>query len=104
MIDHSMIQQSCLLPNISDKFFSLFSSSAAHLKSKKHHYHVRKKRKSDPACDQSHVTAAHPVCGAETAERLSSDSCVTVAPGIRETSQESSHDTTKTHKEVPVTL
>ncbi|XP_044027277.1 tRNA dimethylallyltransferase isoform X2 [Siniperca chuatsi] len=75
----------------------------AHLKSKKHHYHVRKKRKSDPACDQSEVTTAPPASAAEIAESLSKDSCATVAPGCSETSQESSQDTRTTHKEVPVT-
>ncbi|KAM9340361.1 tRNA dimethylallyltransferase [Symphorus nematophorus] len=77
----------------------------AHLKSKKHHYHVRKKRKSDPACDQSQVTAAAPpASAAETAEGLSKDSCATVAPGCGETSEQSSQDTRKTHKELPVAI
>ncbi|XP_039978675.1 tRNA dimethylallyltransferase isoform X3 [Xiphias gladius] len=73
----------------------------AHLKSKKHHYHVRKKRKSDPASDQSQCTAAAPASAGET---LSKDACAPVAPGSSETSQESSQDTRKTHKEVPVTF
>ncbi|XP_073319271.1 tRNA dimethylallyltransferase isoform X2 [Pagrus major] len=76
----------------------------AHLKSKKHHYHVRKKLKSDPACDQTQVTAAPPASAAETEESLSEDSCATVASGCGETSLESSQDTRTTHKEVPVTL
>ncbi|XP_040908785.1 tRNA dimethylallyltransferase isoform X2 [Toxotes jaculatrix] len=68
----------------------------AHLKSKKHHYHVRKKRKSDPAPDQSQCTAAAPASAGET---LSKDTCAPVAPGCSETSQESSQDTRTTHKE-----
>ncbi|CAJ1083742.1 tRNA dimethylallyltransferase [Xyrichtys novacula] len=47
---------------------------AAHLKSKKHHYHVRKKRKSDPPSDQSHVTPAPSDCTAETSKSPSKDS------------------------------
>nr|XP_061808457.1 tRNA dimethylallyltransferase [Nerophis lumbriciformis] len=40
---------------------------AAHLKSKKHHFHVRKKLKSDTASDdQSHCTATPPAPDAET--------------------------------------
>ncbi|KAG7245159.1 hypothetical protein INR49_023725 [Caranx melampygus] len=67
----------------------------AHLKSKKHHYHVRKKRKSDLTCDKSQSTAAAP---ASTGETLSKDtSCAPVAPGCSENSQ----DTRTTHKEVP---
>ncbi|XP_074469973.1 tRNA dimethylallyltransferase [Sebastes fasciatus] len=73
----------------------------AHLKSKKHHYHVRKKRKSDPACDQSQVSAAAPVSAVES---VSKDSRATVASGCTETSQESSPDARTTHKEVPVTF
>lgn len=76
---------------------------AAHLKSKKHHYHVRKRMKSDPACDQPQVPAAPPASAAETAESLSEDSCATVASGCGETSLESSQDTRTTHKEA-VTL
>uniref|UniRef100_A0A671UIT7 tRNA dimethylallyltransferase n=1 Tax=Sparus aurata TaxID=8175 RepID=A0A671UIT7_SPAAU len=75
----------------------------AHLKSKKHHYHVRKRMKSDPACDQPQVPAAPPASAAETAESLSEDSCATVASGCGETSLESSQDTRTTHKEA-VTL
>ncbi|XP_038580645.1 tRNA dimethylallyltransferase isoform X2 [Micropterus salmoides] len=74
----------------------------AHLKSKKHHYHVRKKRKSEPVCDQSQVTTAPPPSAAEIAESLSKDSGATVASGCSETSQESSQDTRRTHEEVPV--
>lgn len=75
-----------------------FSPSAAHLKSKKHHYHVRKKRKSDLTCDESQSAAAAP---AFTGETLSEDtSCAPVAPGCSENSQ----DTRTTHKEVPVTF
>lgn len=76
---------------------------AAHLKSKKHHYHVRKRMKSDPACDQPQVPAAPPASAVETAESLSEDSCATVASGCGETSLESSQDTRTTHKEA-VTL
>ncbi|XP_035537865.1 tRNA dimethylallyltransferase-like [Morone saxatilis] len=76
----------------------------AHLKSKKHHYHVRKKQKSDPACDQSQVTTAPPASEAEIEENLSKDSCAAVAPGCSETSLESSQDTRTTHKKVPVTF
>ncbi|XP_031710173.1 tRNA dimethylallyltransferase isoform X2 [Anarrhichthys ocellatus] len=76
----------------------------AHLKSKKHHYHVRKKRKSDPAGDQSQVTAAPPASAAGIVENVSKDSCAPVAPGCTETSQESSQDVRTSHKEVPVTF
>ncbi|XP_051245423.1 tRNA dimethylallyltransferase isoform X2 [Dicentrarchus labrax] len=76
----------------------------AHLKSKKHHYNVRKKRKSDPACDQSQVTTAPPASAAVIEENLSKDSCAAVAPGCSETSLESSPDTRTTHKKVPVTF
>lgn len=56
----------------------------AHLKSKKHHYHVRKKRKSEsPACDRSPATAAPPTSGVE--ENVLRDSCATVAPGDTDT-------------------
>uniref|UniRef100_A0A3B4EU45 Zinc finger double-stranded RNA binding domain-containing protein n=1 Tax=Pundamilia nyererei TaxID=303518 RepID=A0A3B4EU45_9CICH len=68
----------------------------AHLKSKKHHYHVRKKRKCDPSCDQSQRTSAPSDSAAET---LLKDSCDTVAPGSGD--QDSSGTT---HEEVPVTL
>ncbi|XP_008285846.1 tRNA dimethylallyltransferase isoform X2 [Stegastes partitus] len=73
----------------------------AHLKSKKHHYHVRKKRKLDPAGDRSLSAGAPPVSAGET---LSEDSGATVAPGCTEASQDSSKDTRTTHKEVPVTF
>ncbi|XP_076610491.1 tRNA dimethylallyltransferase isoform X2 [Chaetodon auriga] len=76
----------------------------AHLKSKKHHYHVRKKRKPDPACDQCQVTTAPPASAADAVESLSKDSCDTVAPGCAETSQDSSQDIMTTHKEVAVTF
>ncbi|XP_029299368.1 tRNA dimethylallyltransferase isoform X2 [Cottoperca gobio] len=99
-----------------------------HLKSKKHHHHVRKKRKLDPACDQFQIPSAPPAsappasappasappasappvsappASAPPAESVSEDSCATVAPGCTETSQESSQDTGTTHKEIPVTL
>ncbi|XP_063324329.1 tRNA dimethylallyltransferase [Pelmatolapia mariae] len=71
----------------------------AHLKSKKHHYHVRKKRKCDPSCDQSQRTSAPSDSAAET---LSKDSCDTVAPGSGDQTSQDSSGTT--HKEVPVTL
>ncbi|XP_041822913.1 tRNA dimethylallyltransferase isoform X2 [Melanotaenia boesemani] len=70
----------------------------AHLKSKKHHYHVRKKRKSDPGCD---LPSSPPVSVGETPSEVS---CAAVALGCSETSQDSSKDTRTTHKEVPVTL
>ncbi|XP_019130946.1 tRNA dimethylallyltransferase isoform X2 [Larimichthys crocea] len=79
----------------------------AHLKSKKHRYHVKKKRKSDPSCDQSQVTTTTPSASAaaEIVESLSKDSCAAVvAPGCGETSQESSQDTRTANKEVPVTF
>lgn len=82
----------------------LFYLPAAHLRSKKHHYHVRKKRKLDPACDQSQVPPAPPASAAGIVESVSEDSCGTVAPGCTETSQESSQDTRTTDKEVPVTV
>ncbi|XP_069032064.1 tRNA dimethylallyltransferase [Embiotoca jacksoni] len=73
----------------------------AHLKSKKHHYHVRKKRKSDPTCDQPHSSPAPPVPAGET---LSEDSCAAVAPGCSQTSQDSCKDARTTREEVPVTF
>ncbi|XP_062266600.1 tRNA dimethylallyltransferase isoform X1 [Platichthys flesus] len=69
----------------------------AHLKSKKHHYHVRKKRKTDPACG-SQAPADAPVSAAETPPEDA------VAPGSAEAFQESSQDASTTHEEVPVTL
>ncbi|KAM3595812.1 uncharacterized protein V6R79_003242 [Siganus canaliculatus] len=76
----------------------------AHLKSKKHHYHVRKRQKSDPACDPPQVNnAAPPAAAAELSGTLSTDSCTAVTPGCGEVSQEFSQDNT-THQEVPVTL
>ncbi|XP_029920042.1 tRNA dimethylallyltransferase isoform X2 [Myripristis murdjan] len=68
----------------------------AHLKSKKHHYHVRKKRKLDDA-------AVPPASSVETAPCLSQDTSSVVAPGCGE-SEESSRDSRPTDKEVPVTL
>ncbi|XP_059205947.1 tRNA dimethylallyltransferase [Centropristis striata] len=61
----------------------------AHLKSKKHHYHVRKKRKTDPDGDQ--VTSA----AQESVDGVSQDSAAAaaVAPGCTETSQDSSPNT-----------
>lgn len=73
----------------------------AHLKSKKHRYHLKKRRKSDPACDQPQSSSAPPISAGET---LSKDSCATVAPGCSEASQDSPKDTRTTHKEVPVTF
>ncbi|XP_068603439.1 tRNA dimethylallyltransferase [Brachionichthys hirsutus] len=71
---------------------------AAHLKSRKHHYHVKKRRKSD----HPHVPASPP-SSAETL--LSKDSySAAVAPGYSETSQESFRDARTTHEEVPVTF
>ncbi|XP_041665973.1 tRNA dimethylallyltransferase [Cheilinus undulatus] len=55
----------------------------AHLKSKKHHYHVRKKRKSDPTSDQSQVEPAPPDSAAEISQ---------------------SQDKSTTQQEVPVAL
>ncbi|XP_032390665.1 tRNA dimethylallyltransferase isoform X2 [Etheostoma spectabile] len=72
----------------------------AHLRSKKHHYHIKKKRKLDPASGQSQVPPAPP----EIVDGVSEDPCVTVAPGCTETSQETSQDTRTTDKEVPVTV
>lgn len=88
----------------SNSVLCLFSLLAVHLQSKKHRYHLKKKRKSDPACDQSQVTTAPPASAAEIVESLSKDSCATVAPGCSEASQESSQDTRTTHEEVPVAL
>uniref|UniRef100_A0A3B5R095 Zinc finger double-stranded RNA binding domain-containing protein n=1 Tax=Xiphophorus maculatus TaxID=8083 RepID=A0A3B5R095_XIPMA len=62
---------------------------SAHLKSKKHHYHVRKKRKSDPGSDPPQSTtaqAAHEVLdGTETPQASSKESRTehTDVPGIR---------------------
>ncbi|XP_034561220.1 tRNA dimethylallyltransferase [Notolabrus celidotus] len=67
----------------------------AHLKSKKHHYHVRKKRKLDSS-DQSQVTSAPPDSTAEISESISKDSCVSLPP-----SQESTQDTRTLQQEVP---
>ncbi|KAM6974333.1 tRNA dimethylallyltransferase [Tautogolabrus adspersus] len=64
----------------------------AHLKSKKHHYHVRKKRKSEPPSDQSQVTPALP------------DSAAQISESRSKVSQESSQDIRTTQQEVPVTL
>ncbi|TNM93297.1 hypothetical protein fugu_018699 [Takifugu bimaculatus] len=69
----------------------------AHLKSKKHRYHVKKRKRSDPAGDQSQVSSAPPVCAG-----LSEDASATVA--CSETSQESSQDDRTIHKGVPVTF
>ncbi|XP_039676878.1 tRNA dimethylallyltransferase isoform X2 [Perca fluviatilis] len=76
----------------------------AHLRSKKHHYHVRKKRKLDPAGDQAQVPPAPLASAAEIVESVSEDPCATVAPGCTETSQDSSQDARATDKEVPVTV
>ncbi|KAM9838181.1 tRNA dimethylallyltransferase [Aulostomus maculatus] len=70
----------------------------AHLNSKKHHYHVRKKRKSDCATDQSPRLAS----GSQTTP--SKDTCAAVATDSSATSQESSPDTRTTHKKESVTL
>ncbi|XP_068189950.1 tRNA dimethylallyltransferase [Antennarius striatus] len=70
---------------------------AAHLKSKKHHRHVKKRRKSD----QPQVPTAPP----PSAETLSKDSdSAAVAPGYSQTSQESSQDTRTMDEKVPVTF
>ncbi|KAK2830148.1 hypothetical protein Q5P01_018079 [Channa striata] len=53
----------------------------AHLKSKKHHFHVRKKRKTDVDCKQAQSATAAPAPSGET---LSKDSCATVAPSCSE--------------------
>ncbi|XP_042363040.1 tRNA dimethylallyltransferase isoform X2 [Plectropomus leopardus] len=68
----------------------------AHLKSKKHHYHVRKKRKCDQGSEQA--PEAPPVSAAGTVESVSGDPCAAVAPGAADTSQESVRTT---HREVP---
>uniref|UniRef100_A0A672GUJ6 tRNA dimethylallyltransferase n=1 Tax=Salarias fasciatus TaxID=181472 RepID=A0A672GUJ6_SALFA len=70
----------------------------AHLNSKKHQYHVKKRRRSDSACDQSHSS------GAAAGEPFSEDPGAPVAPGCSQSSQDSSTDSTTTHKEVPVAL
>lgn len=75
--------------------FSLFST--AHLKSKKHRSHVKKRKRSDPDGDQSQVSSAPPVCAG-----LSDNASATVA--CSETSQESSQDGRTIHKGVPVTF
>uniref|UniRef100_A0A665TGS3 tRNA dimethylallyltransferase n=1 Tax=Echeneis naucrates TaxID=173247 RepID=A0A665TGS3_ECHNA len=73
----------------------------AHLKSKKHHYHVRKKRKSDPACEQPQCAGA----SASTPETLSENTTrALVAPGCSETAQDSSQETRTTHKDATVTF
>ncbi|KAM6958902.1 tRNA dimethylallyltransferase [Aplochiton taeniatus] len=61
----------------------------AHLKSKKHHYHVKKKRKLDPGNDQAQRTAAPP---SPTEECLTQDSPSTLAPGSKEASGKSLRD------------
>ncbi|KAM7383946.1 hypothetical protein PAMA_011346 [Pampus argenteus] len=73
----------------------------AHLNSKKHHFHVRKKRKLDSACERSQDPgpAAPPASAAETVESLSKDACAAAA------SQEASQEDSRTaHKNVPVTF
>uniref|UniRef100_A0A8C5EN27 tRNA dimethylallyltransferase n=1 Tax=Gouania willdenowi TaxID=441366 RepID=A0A8C5EN27_GOUWI len=65
----------------------------AHLKSKKHQHHVRKKRKYDPSCDESKST--------DTEETLSKHLCAPVASGCRETAQDHSENTRTAHEEVP---
>ncbi|XP_072227043.1 tRNA dimethylallyltransferase isoform X1 [Leuresthes tenuis] len=70
----------------------------AHLKSKKHYYHIRKKRKSDPGCDPPQSARVPAV----SAEQTSSEDAP-VALGCSETSQDSSKDTRTTHKEAPET-
>ncbi len=92
------------MPNKSNSVLCLFSLLAVHLKSKKHRYHVKKKRMSDPAWDQSQVATAPPASAAESVESLSKDSCAAVAPGCSEASQESPQDTGTTREEVPVTF
>ncbi|KAK7898598.1 hypothetical protein WMY93_019451 [Mugilogobius chulae] len=61
----------------------------AHLKSKKHNYHVKKKRKSDDSANQSQSLD------------VSQDS--PLAPGCSESLQESSPDVRTSHIQVPVT-
>ncbi|CAL9691312.1 unnamed protein product [Knipowitschia caucasica] len=61
----------------------------AHLKSKKHYYHVKKKRKIDEGDNQSR------------SQEVSQDSAP--APGCTESLQESSPDTRAAHTQVPVT-
>ncbi|XP_074542890.1 tRNA dimethylallyltransferase [Halichoeres trimaculatus] len=68
----------------------------AHLKSKKHHYHVRKKRKSEPASDQS---PAPPDSASEVSESISKDSCVAAPP-----SQEATQDTRTLQQDEPRTV
>lgn len=78
---------------------SLFYS-AVHLNSKKHRYHVKKKSKSDPGPDLPQSAAAPPVSAGSPP---SQDSCAAVTLHRKETSQDSSEDTT-THTGVPMTL
>ncbi|KAM6899824.1 tRNA dimethylallyltransferase [Xenentodon cancila] len=73
----------------------------AHLKSKRHNYHVRKKRKSDPGCDEAQSASAPPICVEETP---SEDFGAAVAPGCSETSQDASKDTRTTNEGVPAVL
>ncbi|XP_047461585.1 tRNA dimethylallyltransferase isoform X2 [Mugil cephalus] len=94
-------KRSCHTCDLCDKVIIGDLEWTAHLKSKKHHYHVRKKRKADPACDQSLSAGAPPISGGET---VSKDFCAAVAPGCSETSKDSSKNTRTTHKEVPVTF
>ncbi|KAM4630513.1 tRNA dimethylallyltransferase isoform 3-T3 [Polymixia lowei] len=76
----------------------------AHLKSKKHHYHVRKRKKPDLASDQPQGLQGTPSPPSSTVECLSQDSSTTVVPGSGEASPESAQVTRPTVNEVPVTL
>ncbi|XP_017276434.1 tRNA dimethylallyltransferase [Kryptolebias marmoratus] len=62
----------------------------AHLKSKKHHYHTRKKRKLDPGCDPPQSACAPPVPAGN--------------PSEDETCRDSPGDTRTVRADVPVAL
>uniref|UniRef100_A0A1A7WDG2 tRNA dimethylallyltransferase n=2 Tax=Iconisemion striatum TaxID=60296 RepID=A0A1A7WDG2_9TELE len=69
----------------------------AHLKSKKHHYHLRKKRKSDPGCDLFQI----PIPAEETPPE---DSGGAGSEHRDEASQDSAEDTRTAQTEGPVDL
>ncbi|XP_056154695.1 tRNA dimethylallyltransferase [Lampris incognitus] len=73
----------------------------AHLKSKKHYNHVRKRRKTDPTSVQPQATSSPPTSSVEC---LSQDNSAIASPGSSQASGESSTDTRFTDKEIPATL
>lgn len=75
------------------RWLKFFLFSAAHLKSKKHHYHVKKKKKCESTGEQSQVSSAPP----DSAGPSASDGC-------SHTSQEPSQDSRTTHKGVAVSV